>query len=57
MTGKTPRVFGLDLLRAIAILSVLFGHGYSFVSEVIPSKYYLSFLPDGVAIFLFSVDS
>lgn len=51
MRSNASRVFGLDLIRAFAIVSVLLGHGYSFVSELIPSKYYLFFLPDGVAIF------
>lgn len=45
------RVFGLDIIRATAILLVLFGHGYSpFLAEHFPNLRYLIFM-DGVDLF------
>jgi peptidoglycan/LPS O-acetylase OafA/YrhL len=44
------RVFGLDLLRAIAILMVVYSHGHSFVTHIPASTYEAPAL-DGVTIF------
>jgi peptidoglycan/LPS O-acetylase OafA/YrhL len=45
------RVFGLDIIRATAILLVLLGHGYSpFLAEHFPNLRYLIFI-DGVDLF------
>jgi len=46
------RVFGLDLLRAIAIVNVVHLHGYAFVERQVPHALYaLPVLADGVALF------
>jgi peptidoglycan/LPS O-acetylase OafA/YrhL len=48
---QNNRVFGLDLLRAIAILLVLFSHGFDpFLAEYFPSLRLLIFM-DGVDLF------
>jgi peptidoglycan/LPS O-acetylase OafA/YrhL len=44
------RIFGLDLLRAIAILAVIFGHGQQFLPSPFKSVFYY-LAPDGVTIF------
>ena len=43
------RIFGLDLLRAAAILTVVYGHGESLVGMVLP--YYGLFAFEGVTLF------
>lgn len=45
------RVYGLDILRAFAIIVVLYGHSRSFLAEHIDMKMYELFLFDGVTIF------
>src|SRR5687767_3819478 len=47
----TSRVYGLDILRALAILFVLIGHGKPLIESVVPIK--ISSLPvfDGVLMF------
>jgi len=45
------RVFGLDLLRAYAILCVVYEHGYIFISNQIQEKTYNIPAIDGVTIF------
>jgi peptidoglycan/LPS O-acetylase OafA/YrhL len=45
------RIFGLDLLRAFAVLCVVYGHGYNFFSQYIPQKYYNIPLFEGVTLF------
>jgi peptidoglycan/LPS O-acetylase OafA/YrhL len=45
------RNFGLDLLRAFAILFVVFDHGKIFISSIIPSSILSFFIYDGVSIF------
>jgi peptidoglycan/LPS O-acetylase OafA/YrhL len=50
----TNRIFGLDLLRAYAILSVLYGHAYELISRHISaSSVFLYWIPiwDGVTLF------
>jgi len=47
----TNRIFGLDLLRAFAVLFVVYGHGYNMLSEVIPKYPYLILFFDGVTMF------
>lgn len=46
----TKRIFGLDILRAAAILIVVVGHGSSLISSSV-EKTVLNILPDGVTIF------
>lgn len=46
------RVFGLDLLRTLAIVNVVHLHGYAFVEHQVPyALYALPVLADGVALF------
>lgn len=45
------RVFGLDVLRAFAILCVVYGHGYAVTDQSIPHDIYHIPVFDGVAIF------
>ncbi|MGI8905509.1 MAG: acyltransferase family protein [Candidatus Sumerlaeaceae bacterium] len=45
------RVFGLDLLRAIAILLVVYGHSITFLLPFLPRWILLVPLPDGVDLF------
>jgi peptidoglycan/LPS O-acetylase OafA/YrhL len=48
--GPETRVFGLDLLRCIAILIVMVGHGNYFMPES-TGKIFGTFMPDGVQLF------
>ncbi len=48
---NNKRVFGLDILRAIAILTVVYVHGKEYASEFIPIKVYNFFRFDGVTAF------
>lgn len=45
------RIFGLDLLRAFAILTVVYCHGYPFLREVADEKMYMNFFINGVTVF------
>lgn len=45
------RIFGLDLLRAFAILTVIYGHGSSIIEKHINMQIYNRFIFDGVTIF------
>lgn len=45
------RVFGLDLLRAFAIFTVVYCHGYTFLSQVLNEKTYMYFFINGVTVF------
>jgi peptidoglycan/LPS O-acetylase OafA/YrhL len=45
------RVFGLDLLRAVAILSVVYGHGYVLTNRAFTDEAYSIPVLDGVAMF------
>ena len=45
------RVYGLDILRAMAILFVLIGHSRYFFRPIIPEKYLSLVVFDGVSIF------
>lgn len=49
--GSPHRIFGLDLLRAIAILSVVFGHGYVLTDRTFSDETYSIPVLDGVAMF------
>ena len=51
MANNAGRVFGLDVLRALAILFVVYGHGYNFVGGDVPVTLYLLPSLDGVTIF------
>lgn len=45
------RVYGLDILRALAIFFVMFGHSRYLVPSLIHNKEYMFFVMDGVTIF------
>lgn len=45
------RIFGLDLLRAIAILLVILAHGMYYLSPHFNVRPLLFFIPDGVSVF------
>ena len=47
----TNRVYGLDILRAMAILFVVFAHGSYLLRKVLPIDLVNIFVLDGVAIF------
>lgn len=53
------RVYGLDILRAFAILNVVYEHGYRLLdktmldSVIVSYEKYNIFVVDGVSIFLF----
>ena len=48
---KPNRIFGLDLVRAFAIISVVYGHGNSILSSLIPAEILMIPKFDGVSIF------
>lgn len=48
---KQNRIYGLDLLRALAILSVVYGHGYLILKDYVKENLYQFISFDGVAIF------
>ncbi len=48
---KTNRIYGLDLLRAIAILSVIYSHSFFLVVDHINERAYTFFSLDGVTLF------
>jgi len=45
------RIYGLDILRALAIWFVLYAHALSYIQEIIPIKYARWGMYDGVSIF------
>jgi peptidoglycan/LPS O-acetylase OafA/YrhL len=51
MTDSPGRIFGLDVLRALAVLFVVYGHGYNYVDGGIPVTLYLLPSLDGVTVF------
>lgn len=51
MTKNTSRIYGLDILRAFAILFVLFGHGNTLIKAYVPPKVLNLPILDGVSIF------
>lgn len=51
MDKTANRVFGLDLLRALAIICVVYQHGYFLVEKQFSQPAYLSLVLDGVTMF------
>ncbi len=51
MSFNNPRVFGLDILRATAILLVILTHSIYFFTDSWENFDIIKFLPDGVSIF------
>ena len=51
MSVSSSRIFGLDILRAVAILLVLLTHAVYFFTDSWDNFYILKFIPDGVSIF------
>ena len=54
--SEKGRIFGLDLLRAFAVIFVVLAHGWglvdgTWVSDVVPGRLYNWFILDGVGIF------
>jgi len=49
--SKPRRIFGLDILRASAILLVMYTHSYVYLEKILPIKVADFFLVDGVGIF------
>jgi peptidoglycan/LPS O-acetylase OafA/YrhL len=49
--NNSHRIFGLDIIRAFAILFVIFEHGHTFFSKYIDRETYLIPALDGVTIF------
>lgn len=46
-----PRIFGLDIMRAVAITYVMFSHGYAYSGNVVHFSYYRWLILDGVGLF------
>lgn len=51
ITLNKNRVYGLDILRAIAILTVVYVHGSTYAVQFLPQKVYNLFAFDGVSAF------
>lgn len=51
MLNYDNRIFGLDLLRAFAVLFVVYGHGHKFLKDYIWQRHYDILTFDGVSIF------
>ncbi|NLU93168.1 acyltransferase family protein [Chitinophaga sp. Ak27] len=52
VASKQPkRIFGLDILRASAIILVMYTHSYVYLEKILPSTIASFFLVDGVGIF------
>lgn len=51
MLAHNNRIFGLDVLRAFAVLCVVYGHGYRLIDHAIPSEIYKLPVFDGVTMF------
>lgn len=49
--GTNRRVFGLDLLRALAIVYVMLSHGYVYSVQLVQIRYYRWLICDGVTLF------
>jgi peptidoglycan/LPS O-acetylase OafA/YrhL len=45
------RLYGLDILRAAAILTVVYAHGYPYLMAYVPRRAYRLFALDGVTMF------
>jgi len=51
MTDSAGRIFGLDVLRAMAVLFVVYGHGYNYINGDVSVILYLLPSLDGVTLF------
>jgi peptidoglycan/LPS O-acetylase OafA/YrhL len=51
INSHAERVYGLDILRASAVLFVVYGHGYNLIKDFVDVRYYTMFEFDGVSIF------
>lgn len=51
MPVESPRVYGLDVLRAVAIMLVLLTHGIYFFTDSWDMFHLIKYIPDGVSIF------
>lgn len=52
--NKSKRIYGLDILRSLAIIFVVYGHGQYYISKISTGRllsFYKLFTEDGVAIF------
>lgn len=45
------RIYGLDILRAFAIISVMLSHSYEYTTRNFDVRYYWALVPDGVGLF------
>ena len=45
------RIYGLDVLRALAITYVMFSHGYEYSGKLVSDHYYKWLVLDGVGLF------
>ncbi|WP_234733012.1 acyltransferase family protein [Tellurirhabdus bombi] len=50
-TESAPRVFGLDVLRALAIIIVVDAHGSVAFKQYYQGSFFRAFIPDGVELF------
>ncbi len=48
---EQKRIFGLDILRAVAIFFVMLGHSRLLIKPFVNDRYYMFFVVDGVTIF------
>lgn len=51
LLNNKPRVYGLDILRCVAITYVMFSHGFVYSGKVVSVDYYKWLIVDGVALF------
>lgn len=49
--GTNRRIYGLDLLRALAIVYVMLSHGYVYSAQLLQIRYYRWLICDGVTLF------
>ena len=51
MAAKDNRIFGLDVMRAVAVLSVVYAHGYYVLGDVAPDRGHRVSFVVGVTLF------
>ena len=51
LSAHTGRVYGLDILRAFAILFVVYGHGCFILGKMVDPKWIVFPIFDGVSLF------